>query len=266
MRRTVQQRAPEIQVATRGELSPDAADYAQRKVQALLSRAPEPVLYGRVRLTRTANPATRRPVTAQASLDVNGRVARAQVAGRTATEAADLLHDRLGERLDRLARNWEARRGGMPVSAPNEWRHLSEPTHHPDYFPRPPEERQVVRHKSFTLDRETPDEAAFELEMMDYGFQLFTDIGTGEDSVLYRAGPTGYRLAQLHPRPLGTETSAVPLTVSDLPAPRLTVDEARERLDLAGFPFVFFADAATGRGSVLYHRYDGHYGLVTPAE
>ncbi|WP_157536105.1 hypothetical protein [Kitasatospora mediocidica] len=25
------------------------------------------------------------------------------------------------------------------------------------------------------------------------------------------------------------------------------------------------ADAATGRGNVLYHRYDGHYGLITPA-
>lgn len=266
MKRSVQERAPEIHVATHGEMPPDAGDYAQQKVRALLPRAPEPVLYARVRLTRTANPATQRPVTAQAALDVNGRIARAQVAAKTATEAADLLHDRLGERLDRLAQNWESRRGRMPVSAPHEWRHLSEPTQRPDYFPRPPEDRQVVRHKSFTLARESPDEAAFELEMMDYGFQLFTDVDTGEDSVLYRAGPTGYRLAQVRPRARETGDSAVPLTVSDLPAPRLTVDEARERLDLAGFPFVFFADAATGRGNVLYHRYDGHYGLITPAE
>jgi hypothetical protein len=28
---------------------------------------------------------------------------------------------------------------------------------------------------------------------------------------------------------------------------------------------VFFIDAATGRGSVVYHRYDGHYGLLVPA-
>ncbi|MEU8511076.1 sigma 54 modulation/S30EA ribosomal C-terminal domain-containing protein [Kitasatospora sp. NPDC048722] len=34
----------------------------------------------------------------------------------------------------------------------------------------------------------------------------------------------------------------------------------QEAVDL----FVFFTDAATGRGNVLYHRYDGHYGLVTP--
>jgi hypothetical protein len=29
---------------------------------------------------------------------------------------------------------------------------------------------------------------------------------------------------------------------------------------------VFFADETTGRGNVLYHRYDGHYGLITPVE
>ncbi|MFI8458033.1 sigma 54 modulation/S30EA ribosomal C-terminal domain-containing protein [Kitasatospora sp. NPDC085464] len=47
--------------------------------------------------------------------------------------------------------------------------------------------------------------------------------------------------------------------------PELTVAEAVSRLDLTGLPFVFFTDTATGRGNVLYHRYDGHYGLITPA-
>nr|WSY49731.1 hypothetical protein OG999_05920 [Streptomyces sp. NBC_00886] len=41
----------------------------------------------------------------------------------------------------------------------------------------------------------------------------------------------------MHPRtPVGNE--CVPLTVSKLP-PRMTVAEARQRLDLTGFPFVF---------------------------
>ncbi|MEV7237968.1 sigma 54 modulation/S30EA ribosomal C-terminal domain-containing protein [Streptomyces sp. NPDC051020] len=128
------------------------------------------------------------------------------------------------------------------------------------------EERQVVRHKSFSLAREAPDEAAFELEWMDYGFHLFTDADSGEDSVLYRSGPTGYRLAQVHPRPQLVGSVAVPLTVSELPAPRMTVAEAKQRLEVAGFSFVFFADDSTGRGNVLYHRYDGHYGLIVPAE
>ncbi|MFI6494437.1 hypothetical protein [Streptomyces sp. NPDC050564] len=65
---------------------------------------------------------------------------------------------------------------------------------------------------------------------MDYGFHLFTDIGTGENSVLYRAGPTGYRLAQVHPRPHLVGPVAVPPAVSDLPAPRMSVAEAEWRL------------------------------------
>ncbi|MEV0695504.1 sigma 54 modulation/S30EA ribosomal C-terminal domain-containing protein [Streptomyces sp. NPDC050388] len=266
MKRSAFQQTPEVQVETRGQLPPDAAAYARDKVRAVLGQTREPVLFARVRLNRTANPAVERPVIAQANLDVNGRPARAHVAARSATEAVDLLQDRLAERLARLAEHWEARRGRMPVPSPHEWRHGSEPAHRPDYYPRPVEERQVVRHKSFSLARETPEEAAFELESMDYRFHLFTAADSGEDSVLYHAGPTGYRLAQVHPHPRPEGNVAVPLTVSELPAPRMNVAEAQQRLEATGFPFVFFADETTGRGNVLYHRYDGHYGLITPAE
>ncbi|WP_340687998.1 hypothetical protein [Amycolatopsis coloradensis] len=74
------------------------------------------------------------------------------------------------------------------------------------------------------------DEAFFEMHLPDYDFHLFTESGTGQDSVRYHAGPTLPRLAQ--PTPPG--------------------------------PHLFFVDADRGRGSVLYHRYDGHYGLITP--
>ncbi|MFI1563196.1 sigma 54 modulation/S30EA ribosomal C-terminal domain-containing protein [Streptomyces sp. NPDC020490] len=266
MKRSAPQRAPEIQVETQGRMPPGAVEYAQEKVRALTGRTREPVLYARVRLTHMANPAMERPAIAQANLDVNGRPARAHVAATNVNEAVDLLQDRLAVRLTRLEEHWEARRGKTPVPGPHEWRHGSEPTHRPDYFPRPAEEREVVRHKSFSLALESPDEAAFELETMDYDFHLFTDLGTGEDSVLYRAGPTGYRLAQIHPQPDLVGPVDVPLTLSELPAPRMGVAEAKQRLDLTGFPFVFFADATTGRGNVLYHRYDGHYGLISPVE
>ncbi|MFE9172812.1 sigma 54 modulation/S30EA ribosomal C-terminal domain-containing protein [Streptomyces kebangsaanensis] len=101
-------------------------------------------------------------------------------------------------------------------------------SHRPDCFPRPVEERRVVRHESYAPTRETPDEAAFELETTDYDFHLLTDIGTGEDSAPYRSGPTGYRLAQVHPRPRPVGPVAVPLTVGDLPAPRMTPAEAEQ--------------------------------------
>jgi sigma 54 modulation/S30EA-like ribosomal protein len=46
----------------------------------------------------------------------------------------------------------------------------------------------------------------------------------------------------------------------------LTVGQAVERLDATELPYRFFRDAGTHRGAVLYRRYDGHYGLITPAE
>lgn len=236
MKRSAPREAPEIRVETRGQVPPGATEYAREKAGALTGRTREPVLFARVELTHMANPAMERPAIARADLDVNGRPARAHVAARAMTEAVDLLRDRLAARLERLEQHGEAHRGRTPVPGPHEWRHGDEPTHRPDHFPRPVEERQVVRHKSYAPARETPDEAAFEPETTDHDFRLLTDIGTGEDSVLYRSGPTGCRLAQVHPRPHLVGPVAVPLTVSDLPAPRTPLAEARQRPDIGGLP------------------------------
>jgi hypothetical protein len=254
-----------VQMMTRGDVSPGDSEYARTKVAALSGRIREPVLYARAKLTQGANPSERRSALAQATLDVAGRPVCAHVAAETMREAVDLLVDRLRERLSRLGEHWEARRGGRPQPWPQEWRHDSEPTHHPDHRPRPVDEREIVRHKSYAVPWESPDEAVFEMESMDYRFHLFADVATGQDSVVYRAGSTGYRLAQLHPQPEPGPVAA-PLTVSTASAPMLSLQSAKERLDTTELPFLFFADPATGRGRVLYHRYDGHYGLITPAE
>ncbi|KIQ64645.1 integrase [Kitasatospora griseola] len=262
----VPSQTPEVELEAQGDLPPGMPELARNKVLSLLDEVPEPVLSVRIRLSQTHNPATERPFIAQANLDVNGRPARAHVAAESMPEAIDLLRDRLALQLTRLRRHWENQRGGMPKPGEHEWRHGDEPTHRPDHFPRPPEEREIIRHKSFSLARESVDEAAFEMDTMDYGFHLFTEINTGEDSVLYRAAPTGYRLAQVHPHPEQLGTTALRLTVSPAPAARMNSATAKRRMDTLGQPFVFYADDVTGRGNVLYHRYDGHYGLITPAE
>lgn len=100
----------DLRVELAGELPADVYDYARRKVTAAAAHAREPVLFARVRVTRHRDPAVRRPVVAQANVDVDGRLVRAQVAAATAREAVDLLQDRLRARLDR-APHRKARRG-----------------------------------------------------------------------------------------------------------------------------------------------------------
>ena len=225
------------------------------------------MLHAHVRLSEHGDLAVARPVIAQANLDVNGRLVRAQAQGTTAREAIDRLEARLRQRLERSAEHWEAKRGGMPRAGLHEWRHQSEPTHRPKYFPRPEGERAIVRHKAYSLPTCNVDDAALEMELLDYDFHLFTEEGTKQDSVLYRTGPAEHRLAQVDPGFADKLAPfRMPLTISPQPAPRLTLGQATERIELLGLPFLFFVDVARGRGCVLYHRYDGHYGLITPAE
>ena len=254
----------DFEVVLRGDLPADVAEYAQDRITQLDDHLDEPVFHTRVRLTHESNPAFDRPFVAQANVHLKNRMVRAQVAGRKAYEAIDRLRERLQANLARHTLHWNARRGGMPSAEPNEWRRIEEPTHRPTYFPRPAEEREVIRHKSFTPRRISPADAADEMEQLDYDFHLFTDEQTALDSVVYRGGSSGYQLQRLTGKP-ETAIDVAPIELNPQPAPGLTLDEARDRLELGGLTFVFFVDPDTKRGAVLYHRYDGHYGLITPS-
>jgi hypothetical protein len=103
-----------------------------------------------------------------------------------------------------------------------------------------------VAHKSFAIDRATLEEAAFDMEVLDYDFFLFTDADDGRDKVVFLDLEGEVRVAT--------------------DPPNESVDEALERLDAGGEPFVFFCASDNGRGAVAYLRYDGHYGLIRPAD
>ncbi|WP_431676617.1 ribosome hibernation promotion factor [Kitasatospora sp. KL5] len=248
-----------VQVETRGEVTLAAPDYARTKLLAVLDRLDEPVLAARVKLTQEPNHAVARPSVAQAVVDVNGRPVRAHVAAGTMQEAIDLLQDRLNARIARVRRHRDHHR--HHGTAPDAGGDRTGRGHRPQRHERHSEDRRIVRHKSYSLARQTAWEAVLELEAMDYDFHLFTDAATGFDSVVHRdTDDDGYRLATTR-----LQAEPVPgLPTSTVGSPELTVTEALTRLDLGGLPFVFFTDAATGRGNVLYHRYDGHYGLITP--
>jgi hypothetical protein len=255
----------QLRIETHGEVPPWAIGVAKEKVMSALSTAAEPVLSARMMLAMAPDPAIARPVIAQATVDMNGQVIRAQAAGRTAREAIGHLGTRLRVRLGRAARNWAAVRGTTRAGEHGEWRQRSVHEHRPPYFPRTEEQRLVFRRASYSAGPQPVEGAVDELDLLDYDFHLFTERSTGADCVLSRV-PGGYRLTRGRPE-LAGQASPLPehVTASTLPVPTLSVAAAAERLGVTEEPFVFFVDAASGHGSVLYHRYDGHYGQLVPA-
>jgi ribosome-associated translation inhibitor RaiA len=248
-----------IEVRVAGPVPPELTDQARQKVSAVLRHVGEPVLTARILLAIAPDPAVARPAMASGTVSVNGRLVRAEATADTIRNALDELVSRLRVRLERV---WQ---GGGPAGR----RHPSAGASvHEDASDGP-----VIRQESVAPGPETPATAARELGLLGYRFYLFTDELTGQDSVIYRTGD-GYRLASVRPfcaAPVPRAQTAEPappgrITVSEDAAPSLSVAEAIIRLEFLGQPFVFFADAATGRGSVLYHRFDGHYGLVVPAD
>lgn len=251
-------------VVTHGRVGEDDVDYALARIGAVLRHLDDPILFARLKLGSATDPARVRPALAQITIDVNGELIRAHVAGHTMREAADLLQGRLRAKLERRAEHRHDLRTHGGERQAGEWRHGDLPTERPDYYDRPPGERQLVRHKTFAVGELTVDEAAFDMEQLDYDFHLFRDLASGDDAVLERMSGGRYRLTRLHPSPVEPTATAIDLTIADTAPAELTVPEAVERLDVNGESFVFFANAATGRGNVVYRRYDGHYGLITP--
>ncbi|NNH71113.1 hypothetical protein HLB23_14770 [Nocardia uniformis] len=127
---------------------------------------------------------------------------------------------------------------------------------------------RITRRKAIALRADEPLTAAAAMDAMDYDTHLFTDSETGEDAIVYRAGPSGLRLARQHhvrpPRASAAASQPGALVTNPRPAPALTETCAVERICDGGLPFLFYTDADTGRGHLLYRRYDADLGLIAP--
>ncbi|MEZ5407902.1 MAG: sigma 54 modulation/S30EA ribosomal C-terminal domain-containing protein [Acidimicrobiales bacterium] len=271
-----------LTLVRRGAVSEAAAEYAREKVARLVShhlgahRAGEGgrLLWGQIKLTHTANPADERSSRAEATLDLDGRLIRAQAAESTMPEAVDQVVERLRASLGRLAdRRRHSPEGATP--APGHWRHGNRPSAPTPWIDLPPDEREVVRHKSFAPARLALDDALWDLDLLGYDFLLFTEQSSGIDCVLAHtplvgaaAAAPGTPAVELHGlahRPDLQERLARPDVVAvDRPVPRLSVADALDLLDTGGERFALFENARTGRRNVVYRRHDGHYGLITP--
>lgn len=257
--------AVDITVTADRHALPEVVDHARDRIGAAVRAAHLPIRSVHVRLTPHGDPVKPYSVVAQANLLACGRLVRTQADGRNSWEAIDRLHDRLRGLLEQLAARGAARRGVPALPGFPQRPHRSGPDQRSCWYPRPDCEREIVRHKSYRLRRCTVDDAAHDMGLLDYDFHLFTEAGTRRDALLYRSGPTGYRLMLLSP-PGPHELAAfqLPVTISAEPVPLLNAAAAVARLNRVGSRFLFFLDADTGRGAVLYRRYDGHYGLITP--
>ena len=213
----------------------------------------------RIRVTPVADRRTSSAVVVQGNLTAGGQRLRVQTAGSDADDAAELVRTRLRSRLNRLA---AACYQGIPGDAPHTWL----PPRDFGFGTDTPSRPEIRRRKVVGLRQETVDDAAFFMDAMDYDFHLFSCIDTGQHSVVYRCGPTGYKVTSLSLKNGLPQRRAIPITVSPRPVPCLTKQQAAARLRDTEMPFVFFSDAGADRpsGTVLYQRYDGHYGLLEP--
>ncbi|MFE6052764.1 sigma 54 modulation/S30EA ribosomal C-terminal domain-containing protein [Kitasatospora sp. NPDC056446] len=214
----------------------------------------------RVRLAAVAG-----GVLAQVNAEVDGRRIRVQEAAARPGDSLDRAAEALRARIRAVTgawapRPWPAHRASAPAG-PADAAAAGSTTGATGAAAPAGRALRVVRRKEPALVWCSPEAAARTMDAMDYDIHLFTDPATETDAVVYRVGPTGYRLARTLPaRPPGRRTS--PITLSPHGAPRLTEAQAVDRLAGAELPFLFFAHPVNGRGRVLYRRFDGGLGLI----
>ncbi|MER7245616.1 sigma 54 modulation/S30EA ribosomal C-terminal domain-containing protein [Kribbella sp. NPDC000426] len=235
----------------RGRLTEAAAAEAATAIIAVLSRCAAGITDSRLRLTG-ANCADG-PGMVQVSVVVYGVPARVQVTAPSLVDAAATA----ATRLERLLSALTAPAGSADASDFAHWPH---PKRRPLAIPFP---GHITRLKVVKLQPITPATAIAAMHAMDYNLHLFTDADTGEDAAVCRRGPAGHLLIRQHTtQPPGTPVPR--LVIDSRPAAALTTEQAARRLTDHGLAHIFYTNQETGRGNVLYRRYDGNLGNLGP--
>lgn len=236
---------------------------AEQMMAQFTDSAPNPVRFAKIKVKNDDQRLPDQQYVVQGTLDVSGTVVRAQAAGRTPKSALRVVSDRLERRLRRLT--GERRRATKrPPSTPSgEWRRGDLAIGRPEFNDLSPKQRRVVRRKTYSpVEGLSVAEAMFDMDVLDYRFYIFTDETDGKASIVYEEDD-GVAIRKVDgsrpdPRALRPDVS-----INETPAPTMDVGEAISRLNTSDMPFLFFRDAAQDRPSVLYRRYDGHYGLIS---
>lgn len=247
-------------IVVRGDVSKEMVAYARDKLLTIIAHAPVPVLDDELRLDHFADPARERPNHVEVTVDLDGTPVRAHRNAPTMSEAIDRTLTRLRRRVEAASERPQTMQ--LRYRDTESWHHDDRPTARPHFYPRPVEERVLVRRKTFAVEPESIEEALFDLETLDHEFFLFVHDETNADAVVYRVGD-GYGLMQQLATPEAIRRVEIPLDLGAHPA-TTTLKNALTVLDETDAPFEFFVDTTNGRGLVAYRRYDGNYGLISP--
>ncbi|MEA2361156.1 MAG: hypothetical protein QOD71_301 [Thermoleophilaceae bacterium] len=220
-----------------------------------------PLTGARLTVRRTQGRKASRPFVADAHVVFDGRVLAAHAADASPLEAVDAVTDRLRRQLRRVV--------DADVAMRNEPRLLEagldalqhDARYRPEAGLKAPEAREIIRRFAYVDVPLSTLEAVADLLDLDVEFYLFRHVRTGEEVVVYRRDDG--RIGLLHPPGslLADENDVVVPQESRYPEP-ISLNAAREEMDVVNHRFLYFVDAEDGRGKVLYLRHDGDYGLV----
>ncbi len=256
----------EVEVTARGDVSDDARELAASKIGSLDRYVNAHLLRARVVLSEEANPRIERAARAEGEVLLDGTRIRAHVAGYDMHAAIDLLTHRLERQLRAFVERRVAERDRGASGGDGEWRHGDVPAERPDHFPRPTDERELVRHKTFAVGEMDVVRAFEEMQLLDHDFYLYRESKPEVDAVIYHRddgrigviGPVGTGWS-------GPDEFGFVREESRGPEPRSLGDVIAEMNEL-NHRFLYFVDAEAGRGRVIYLRYDGNYGLIEPSD
>ncbi|UQU61771.1 sigma 54 modulation/S30EA ribosomal C-terminal domain-containing protein [Couchioplanes caeruleus] len=199
----------------------------------------------------------------QINVELAGRMVRAQAYAGPVEAAIDAAVAALVPRIDRLARRLAHAEAGPPSFTGEPW-DLRQARTLPPVVRIDGKARRLARHKACPPAAQTIGAAALTMDLRDYDFHLFVDEAGGQDAVLTRAGAAGYRVAADRPDLLGSAPDGVPVADAPSRLPGLTLPEAVLALDASAAAFLAFTGVGSDRAAVLYRRFDGHLGLLSP--